>query len=253
MAPALTGSAQQGSDLTLNLGTWTNATNLAPTWQRCDTGGANCVTMQGVTGTKYHLAAADIGATVTVKVEATNSGGTTPVTTLPTATVTAAPAGSLLVEVGYAGNTVFPSGWYGTPGVNFVGTGPVCCTSNNLVGWDAGAIRITNPTAIPVTIGSISVGIGPASYSLWSNITVPANGTLVVTQNNQFNFDTSESAGFGCFPPVPEFPIVHVTIGGTTTDYVDSQQILNTGGTDTGVCSYYGNFIEEGHDWVRVS
>ena len=97
------------------------------------------------------------------------------------------------------------------------------------------------------------VDIGGLKYSLWSNITVPAGGKTIITQMSRFNFDSSEAGGFGCHDPLSDIPVIHVTRGGVTTDYFDSQEVLNTTGRDTGVCVYVGPIIEEGHDWVPVS
>ena len=73
------------------------------------------------------------------------------------------------------------------------------------------------------------------------------------TQTSGFNFDTSEAYRFGCYPNLPDVPIVHVTIGGVTTDYYDTSQVINTRGTHGAVCAYTGQWFEEGHEWVEVS
>ena len=55
VAPAIAGSAADGTALASDAGTWTT---LGPTfytyqWQRCDGGGANCVDLAGATTSTY--------------------------------------------------------------------------------------------------------------------------------------------------------------------------------------------------------
>jgi hypothetical protein len=93
VAPALSGTTQQGSALTLSQGTWdgTPTITYARTWQRCNAAGASCVTIAGQTGTTYTLVAADVGNTIRGVVTATNAGGSTPATTTQSAVITATP------------------------------------------------------------------------------------------------------------------------------------------------------------------
>jgi hypothetical protein len=70
VAPAVTGTATQGSTLTTTNGTWAgNAATYTRQWQR---DGAN---IGGATGTTYVLQAADVGHSVRCVVTATNSTG----------------------------------------------------------------------------------------------------------------------------------------------------------------------------------
>jgi hypothetical protein len=99
--PVITGTPTVGQTLTSTTGTWTNATTYAREWNR------NGSPIAGATGTTYVLAAADLGALITVDVTATGPGGeasmnslpTGPVVNVPAPTNTAAPVVSgLLVE-----------------------------------------------------------------------------------------------------------------------------------------------------------
>ena len=77
-APAVpNGAAQYGSTLVaLDTGSWTNSpTYFDYQWQRCDTGGANCVDIDGATANAYTIAKADVGRTLAVNVTAINAGG----------------------------------------------------------------------------------------------------------------------------------------------------------------------------------
>src|SRR6266540_2522160 len=151
------------------------------------------------------------------------------------------------VYVGYAdsrGEGSLPSPWDGDPGVVFRGSGPP---------YDAGAIRIVNPSARTLTVNDVSVDIGSVHYDLWAfyPILVPGKGSLILTQTVQYDFDTSEPGGNETCIPTGEIPVVKVVIGRKhlqTKVFRDVGQVLNTGGIDSGTCQ--GG--SEGHAWQRV-
>lgn len=90
--PRISGTAQQGSTLSADRGTWTNdpkAFDLA--WTRCDEAGANCTGISGAHGTTYSPTSADVGHTLRFKVTAKNAGGGTTAYSVPTAVVAAPP------------------------------------------------------------------------------------------------------------------------------------------------------------------
>lgn len=90
--PAITGTAQEGSVLTVTPGSFTNSpTSRSYVWKRAG------VTIAGASGTTYLLVAGDVGATITVAETATNaSGPSAAATSAATATVTAAASGGFL-------------------------------------------------------------------------------------------------------------------------------------------------------------
>jgi RHS repeat-associated protein len=137
---------------------------------------------------------------------------------------------SYLVFAGYANsieaNFTTPSPWYGSSNTTFVGT-----TSS----WDSSAVRLFNLTSSPLTISSVTVDIGPTHFDLWGpNLTVPANGDLVLTQTAAYNFDGSDTP-VSCTQS-GYIPVVHVTANGSTMDYRDMRQVLNTNGIDQASC-----------------
>ena len=84
VAPAITGTATQGQTLTVSNGTWTNTPDsYAYQWNRSG------VPIAGATANTRVLAAADVGATMTCTVTATNEGVSTSKTSAPTAAVAA--------------------------------------------------------------------------------------------------------------------------------------------------------------------
>lgn len=87
-APTVSGEAVSGSILTASTGTWSGSpTAYAYQWQRCSTG---CADLPGASAGTYSVTSADLGATLAVRVTATNATGAADATSAPTAAVTAA-------------------------------------------------------------------------------------------------------------------------------------------------------------------
>jgi lysophospholipase L1-like esterase len=99
--PSISGTAQEGQTLTATTGTWTgHSPTYARQWLRCDGNGDNCAPIAGQTGTTYSLVGDDVDGRIEVKVTATNSGGSTPATSNPTAVVKiAAPTNTALPAI----------------------------------------------------------------------------------------------------------------------------------------------------------
>jgi Big-like domain-containing protein len=81
VAPGISGTAQQGNTLTAGTGLWNNdPTGYNYAWQDCTGQGTGCSAIGGATSSTYTLDASDVGKYVSVTVTASNSGGSTPVT-----------------------------------------------------------------------------------------------------------------------------------------------------------------------------
>ncbi|HEU5309319.1 MAG TPA: PKD domain-containing protein, partial [Acidimicrobiia bacterium] len=137
----------------------------------------------------------------------------------------------------------FPSPWMQSPGITFVGTAQR---------WDAGAIRVDNASSSPLTGVTVTVDIGRKHFALWpAGLTIPAQGGLILTETKSGNFDTSELSSPGsCTTPSSVVPLVNVTVGGSTTTYRDSGQVLNTGGVDREKCPA---ITDESHQWQSLA
>jgi RHS repeat-associated protein len=155
------------------------------------------------------------------------------------------PTGSaaLAVFVGYAddvrANSNFPVPWLGSPNTTFIGAGP---------SFDAGAIRLDNNSDTPIQIDDVFVTVpgwttsnardaqGNGIADLWGSFTIAPNSTVILTQTNEFNFDTSDFGLTGCGNTIPDgqapFPTVKITINGTATTFNDTGHVLDTGGFD---------------------
>jgi hypothetical protein len=155
------------------------------------------------------------------------------------------------VFVGYA-DTVHPSGglpspWNGAPNTTFVGDGGP---------YDAGAIRIDNLTTAPITVSSVSVTANNQSFSLWGSFTIPAGGSVILTQTSNHcpgtsscsDFDTSETGAACGQTPTSAAPTVTLVIGTASETLSDSGRVLDTNGINNEDCGEIAEF----HQWVPI-
>jgi fibronectin type 3 domain-containing protein len=158
-----------------------------------------------------------------------------------------------------------PNPWPFTSPSNYVGS-PCSGWPTSTTCWDAAAIRIDNPNSTPITGVHVIANIGGSIYDLWGSLTVPAGGILVLTETggqNSTNFDGSDfppnaynSGNFADCTNNGVVPIVSVTVGGATTSYFDTAQVLDGGGHDSGHCvgsTYVSGRMDESHQWTLVS
>ena len=150
------------------------------------------------------------------------------------------------VSVGYSdglrGPGFFPNPWQGDAGITFIGSAAP---------YDSGAIMITNTGASAMTITGIDVSINGTNLGdIWSSaigagVTIAAGDSLIVTQNTQYDFDTSDvhaivGSGTPCLGLASDpaicalvFPIVTVTtVGNGSSAFNDTGHVLDTEGFD---------------------
>ena len=95
LLPALSGTAQVGSQLTATAGNWSGSpTSYAIAWLRCDSSAANCTTISGQTNLTYLVTSADQGTTIRAAVTATNAYGSSTGLSPATAVVPAVGGGA---------------------------------------------------------------------------------------------------------------------------------------------------------------
>ena len=175
----------------------------------------------------------------------------------------------LIVSVGYADNihcpafntnpalcvanppNTFPNPWKGSPGISqFIGLGV------EGVGFDAGALLLTNTSGAAVHVGDVTVTIGGTTFDLWGSFIVPVGQSVILTQTAfdpttlAPNFDTSDLTG--CCSNDGVIPTIAITIGSATTTLSDTNQILNTGGFDVGCITSDCVSTNESHPWSLI-
>jgi subtilisin family serine protease len=81
--PAISGNPAVGQILTVSSGTWSNnPTTYSYQWRRCDFNGTGCLTIQGASSSSYTVQASDAGLTLCTSVTATNTAGSSTVTSV---------------------------------------------------------------------------------------------------------------------------------------------------------------------------
>ena len=146
-----------------------------------------------------------------------------------------------------------PNPWQGSPNVTFDGV-----ADSAGQGWDTSTIRVDNIGGSTFSSVSLTVDIGTHHYALWGAHALAPGAQLIFAQTGFENFDGSDTNPAGCFTCDPNdcltrisstIPVVHVTIDGSTSDYQDTQQILNTHGVDAAGCPYTGTRNDESEAW----
>lgn len=169
---------------------------------------------------------------------------------LPLAAMASTASAAVQVYVGYAdglrGGGFFPSPWQGDPGVTAFAGG------SGGGSYDAGAILLLNNGPGNVTFNDLVVDnfANFATFQLWGAFagTVIGPGQMMIfTQTADYNFDTSDQPILGPGVPQPNQPNVKFTVDGVTTTYVDTAQVLNTGGFDLALLG-----INESHQWRLI-
>jgi hypothetical protein len=96
VAPAVTGTAQEGKVLTTTNGTWTTTAAGGITygyhWQRCNPDATGCANIAGATSQTYTVGSADVSNVIRSLITATDANGSTDQESAVTAVVTAAPS-----------------------------------------------------------------------------------------------------------------------------------------------------------------
>jgi hypothetical protein len=104
--PSITGTADVGSTLTADPGTWAGATSFRYQWQLCDQTGAKCTAIAGATGKTYNVRSGDKDNTLRVEVTGRNKFGTAASTSDRSPVVGAGGGGTTTTSPGPAGCAV---------------------------------------------------------------------------------------------------------------------------------------------------
>ena len=151
--PTIAGEAREGSTLTASPGTWSGSPTYDFQWRRCT---ATCTDVPGANGTTYSLAAGDVGATIRVRVTATNRDGSDAAESVATATVvakapvnTAAPSVSGTAREGET-LTASPGTWSGSP--TYAYRWQRCATTCQDIAGATGRTHVLTAADVGVTV-----------------------------------------------------------------------------------------------------
>lgn len=139
--------------------------------------------------------------------------------------------GGLNVSVGYVDslrpNPNLPVPWRGAPNTTFIGSAAP---------WDAGAIRLDNTTANPISVTKVQVNVNGHIFDLWPSFTIAAGKSTILTQTTPYNFDTSDLTPNTCGGAVRSNPpTITISVAGSpSTTLSDTAHILDTFGYDLG-------------------
>ena len=163
--PAISGTAQDGFELTASTGNWTGLEPLAYVyhWRRCDATGTGCASIAGANSRTYVLSSADVGGTVRVAVTATNSSGSKSATSAqteivaPTPQAAVPPSNSSLPTITGSpsqGSTVIGTigSWSGTAPISYAYQWQRCDSAGSSCSSVSGA------TALTYSLGTADVG-----------------------------------------------------------------------------------------------
>jgi hypothetical protein len=193
-APAITGTAADGSTLTTSNGTWNGSTPITYSyqWQRCD---ATCTDIAGATAAAYTARSTDVGHKLTAVVTAANGGGSAAAAAPQTATVVAT-APALVSPPAVTGTpqegatlTTSDGTWNGTTPLGYTYEWQRCDSTASTCSVISGASSRTY-TLVSADVGSnvrarVTADNSAGSASGTSGLTaaiVPASGTPPSTQ-----------------------------------------------------------------------
>ena len=228
--PEISGTMRDGQTLTSTVGVWTGSPTITygREWRRCDSTGSACVTIAGETGVTYALTPDDIGATIRVRITATNGGGSTTASSLPSApvapdppvntdlpTISGTPRDSQTLT---AGDGV----WTGSPVIAFTYQWQRC-------------------DAAGVSCADVSGATG-SNYDL-TPADVDATLRVVVTATNAGGIAAATSAATPTIAPDPPVNTVLPAVSGTVRD---GQTLSSTVGSWTGTPT-----ISYARQWLR--
>ena len=86
--PTVDGTSQEGESLTATQGDWSGSpSSFGYQWRKCDLSGNACSSIGGATTSSYLVQTSDVGATLRIRVTATNAGGSNTATSAATPVV----------------------------------------------------------------------------------------------------------------------------------------------------------------------
>ena len=159
--PTIAGTPQVGRTLNASAGGWSGTgPRIAYQWSRCGSGGSGCSDVVGATEKSYALTGADVGATIRVRVVASNVAGSAAVNSAASSAVSDAgtpPSNQTPPTIAGASQdgqtlTASPGTWAGAPPITFGYRWQRCDSAG------AGCADIAGANAVTYVVTSADVG-----------------------------------------------------------------------------------------------
>jgi hypothetical protein len=262
VAPAISGTFQDGETLTADAGTWTGTLPITYTyqWRRCDATALDCSSIAGATDASYTLTSDDVGWRLRVRVYATNVAGTGLARSAPTPSIAAAPplksTPPVISGVARIGETLSatPGTWSGTVPMTYSYLWRRCDMAGTA------CVTIPGATAENYTLTAADVGatlrVRVTATNAAGTATAAATATPIVTPVCP-RFGGLETPGVVTFPDATELSGLAASRANpgvlwTHNDSGDTERIfaLNTTASYLGTYSVSAN---PQYDWEDIA
>jgi hypothetical protein len=236
--PQISGSPIAGQTLSATTGTWAGSPTptYAYQWEDCDSAGANCTAITGATSSTYTVAPSDDGFTIEVQVTASNTAGQVPASSVPTATVTEAPANTALPSISGSaveGQILTAAGgtWsgYPTPALSYQwqrcdSTGASCADLSGATSASYTVLSADVGSTLSVTVTATN-SAGSAGKSATTGVVTSAAGPVTPVLDD---FNRPDNTG----PPSANWSRMPVFASSSTGNlFISSQQAAGPTGS----------------------
>jgi hypothetical protein len=238
--PTISGSATRGQTLSASPGSWSGYPEPTFTyqWQRCDQNGVNCNPIAGASAATYTLEAADVGSTVVVVTEASNSAGSAQAGSAASAVVTSPPTNTAPPTISGSATegttlTASPGSWSGYPEptvayqwerCNNLGQSCAPITGATAAGYTALSADVGSTLLVAVT-ASNTAGATSTSSTAGAGVGSAAGPQTPLLDN----FARANNTG----PPGPNWTHMIVSSTSSTNDlFITKQQVTGRSGSN---------------------
>ncbi len=195
-SPAVTGYAIEGRTLSANTGSWSGASPItyAFQWERCNTSGESCSSIEEATGSTYAVASGDIGHTLRADVTATNPAGSASASSGATATVVSDTLGDLSLPA--AGGTpdvgstlnADPGSWSGALPISYGYQWQQCNSSGGECANISGATSASYAPASGDIGGTLKVVVTATDSEGSASATSPATAVIAAGSGSSIRY-----------------------------------------------------------------
>jgi lysophospholipase L1-like esterase len=257
--PAITGQTQDGQQLQATNGNWsgTQPITYSYQWQRCDSTALNCTDITNATNTTYDLSSSDIGLQIRVKVNATNTAGTSSAYANATSVIAGVsptnnsrPVITGIVQVRQR-LTVSSGSWAGSQPLSFTYKWQRCgvATCTDIVGiTSATYVLTTNDSGYNIKAIITATNVAGSS-SAESQLTTGVAIYSPSLPHSIAALGDSLTRGYGSDGSVGDVPSNSWATGGNPAVYSEYLRVL---ARDGGVSGHLGNYAQSGSNMAAT-